>query len=229
MTTRRTLCAAAAAGTVLALSAGCSDDPAAPAAPAATAAVAPSTQAPAAPPAAEQRTALSEAVALPSLVGRSTTLTVDQRALAALGAAGIRLRPVAPAQVQTSSAGTRISFPVTGGSVSADPTATRRVTGEVQHAGGLTLSALGRTVTVDRLLLDADEEVLTAEVAGRRLPLLPVDLDDARLEREGAALVLTDDAVSLDPSATRRLADQLGLPGLPGLQLGRLEVVLTGP
>ena len=227
MTTRRTLPAAAAV-TVLVLSAGCSDDPLPAAAPPPTAATAPSTQAPA-PPAVEQRTALSEALTLPSLFGRSTTLTVDQRALDALGALSIQLRPVAPAQLQTSSGDTRISFPVTGGSISADPTATPRVTGEVQHDGGLTLSALGRTVAVGELLLDADEQVLTAEVAGRRLPLLPVDLADARVEREGAALVLTDDAVSLDRSAMRRIADQLGLPGLPRLELGRLEVVLTGP
>ena len=214
---------------VLVLSAGCSDDPVPAAAPPPNAATAPSTQAPAAPPPVEQRTALGEPLVLPSLVGRSTTLTVDQRALDALGTVGVQLRPVAPAQLQTSSGDTRISFPVTGGSVSADPTARPNVTGEVQHGGGLTLSALGRTVTVGELLLDADQEVLTAEVAGRRLPLLPVDLADARIEREGAALVLTDDAVSLDRSATRRIADQLGLPGLPRLQVGRLEVVLTGP
>lgn len=237
MTSRRTLPAALAV-TVLVLAAGCSDDPAPAAAPSAAG------SAPAAPPppstaAGEQetspgtgesgqRTALAETVTLDTLTGRSTTLTVDRRAVDALGAVGIRLSPVAPGRLQPSASDTDISFDVTGGSVTADPAGTPRLTGEVQHAGGLTLSALGRSVTVDEFVLDADQEALTAEVAGRRLPLLPVDLADARLEREGSAVLVTDDAVSLHPDAARALADQLGLPALPSLELGRLQVALAG-
>ncbi len=255
MTPRRTLPTAVAV-TVLVLTAGCSDDPAPATAPPPASSVPsapatggtgatgqatppPATQ-PATPPPATQQatppvgeqggqgTALGEAVTLSSLSGRATTLTVDQRAVDALGAVGVRLSPVAPARLQTSGGDTVISFEVTGGSVTADPAGTPRVDGEVQHAGGLSLSALGRNVTVDEFVLDADREALTAEVAGRRLPLLPVDLADARIEREGEAVVVTDEAVSLDPDAARALADQLGLPTLPALELGRLQVTLVG-
>lgn len=237
MTSRRTLPTAVAV-TVLVLTAGCSEDPAPAAAPPAAG------SAPGAQPlpsaavseqgtspttgASEQPAPLSEAVTLTTLTGRSTTLTVDQRAVDALSAVGIRLSPVAPGRLQPSGSDTSISFDVTGGSVTADPTGTPRLTGEVQHAGGLSLSALGRSVTVDELVLDADQEALTAEVAGRRLPLLPVDLADARIEREGEAVLVTDDAVSLHPDAARALADQLGLPALPSLELGRLQVALVG-
>lgn len=237
MTSRRTLPTALAV-TVLVLTAGCSDDPA-PAAPPPAAGSAPGAQPPPSTPAGEQATPptpgateqrgpLGEAVTLTDLTGRSTTLTVDRRALDALGAVGVQLSPVAPGRLQPSGNDTSISFDVTGGTVTADSSATPRLSGQVQHAGGLSLSALGRSVTVDEFVLDADQEALTAEVAGRRLPLLPVDLADARLEREGEALVVTDDAVQLHPDAARALADQLGLPALPALELGRLQVSLVG-
>ena len=237
MTPQRTLPAALAV-TVLVLTAGCSDEPVPAAAPpstgsAAGAAPPPSTPAgeqatPSAPSATEQRSALGEAVTLTDLTGRSTTLTVDRRALDALGAVGVQLSPVGQGRLQPSGSDTSISFDVTGGTVTADAAGTPRLTGQVQHAGGLSLSALGRSVTVDEFVLDADQEALTAEVAGRRLPLLPVDLADARIEREGEGLVVTDDAVALHPDAARALADQLGLPALPALELGRLQTVLVG-
>lgn len=222
---------------------GCSDDPLPVAAPSAT------SSSPGAPPAGEppvsapvpasvppsssipppERAEITQPVTLSSLEGRATTLTVDQRTVDTLRSFGVRLDPVEPAsRSRTESGDTRFSFPVTGGSVTADPAASPRLTGQVEHAGGLRLSALGRDVTIDQLVLDADEQALTAEVAQRRVPLLPLQLDDARLERQDDTLLVTDDAVSFDPAAARRLGRQLGLPSLPKVDLGRLQTALTG-
>ena len=168
------------------------------------------------------------AVRLSNLSGESTRLRIDESFTTALRALRVELQPTGRAQVENTGGATTFVFPVTGGQVSLDPDGRERLSGTVEHRGGLRLSALGRTATVENLVLDAGQDQLTAEVAGRRVPLLPIDASDARIIVQGNTVTVTDDGISLEGEAAQRLADQLGLPALPNVQLGQLESTLTG-
>jgi hypothetical protein len=57
---------------------------------------------------------------------------------------------------------------------------------------------------------------------------LPIDVSDADITRSEGGVVITDDAVALAPEAGTALGEVLGLPALPSVDLGRLEITLTG-
>lgn len=164
-----------------------------------------------------------------TLTGDATRLTLDQRYVSALGTVGAELTAVGGAQTETTGGATTFVFPVTGGQATVDPTAADPFRGTVEHEGGLQLSALGRSVTLDGLVLDGEQDQLTAMVAGRRVPLLPLSMSDARISQSGDSVVVQDSAVSLDAQTATELAQQLGLPiTLPDVNVGALEATLTG-
>lgn len=171
---------------------------------------------------------LTEPVRFSTLTGESTRLTVNAAFLDALRSVGGDLQPVGGAQAETAGGRTTLVFPVTGGRATVDPTGTERLSGTVQHRGGLRLSALGRSATIEDFVLDADSGQLTAMIGGRRVPLLPVNASDARITRQGDTVVVTDEAVALNSDAAGQLARQLGLPALPSVDLGQLQTTLTG-
>lgn len=169
------------------------------------------------------------AVTLDGLTGEATRLTVDDRYVNALAAVGAELTAVGGAQTETSGGSTTFVFPVTGGTVTVDPEGADPLVGTVQHEGGLQLSALGRSATVDGLVLDGDQDRLTGTIAGRQVTLLPLSVSDAQVTQTDDQVVIADDAVSFDAETTNALAEQLGLPvTLPAVEVGSLESTLTG-
>lgn len=173
--------------------------------------------------------AAGAAVTLDSLTGEATRLTVDDGYVDALAAVGAELTAVGGAQTETSGGSTTFVFPVTGGTVTVDPEGSDPLVGTVQHQGGLQLSALGRSATVDGLVLDGDQDRLTATVAGRQVTLLPLSMSDAQVTQADGQVVISDDAVSFDAETTNALAEQLGLPvTLPAVEVGSLASTLTG-
>jgi len=186
------------------------------------------TPAPTSSPGEPATTSGGSAVTFATLTGQSTRLTVDASFLSALRRVGGDLTAVQGAQTEDMGGATTFVFPVTGGQATVDATGTDRFTGTVQHEGGLRLSALGKSVTVDGLVLDGQQDQLTAMVAGRRVPLLPLSTSDAQITRQGDQVVITDSAVSLDADAANALTGELGLPTLPDLKIGSLQVTLAG-
>jgi len=173
--------------------------------------------------------ASGSAVTIDSLTGEATRLTVDDRYVSALGAIGAELTAVGGAQTETSGGTTTFVFPVTGGTVTVDPDGADPLVGTVQHEGGLQLSALGRSATVNGLVLDGDEDRLTAMIGGRQVTLLPLSMSDAQVTQADGQVVIEDTAVSFDAETTNALAEQLGLPvTLPAVNVGSLESTLTG-
>lgn len=167
-------------------------------------------------------------VTLSPLTGESTKLTIGGHFLEALSALRVDLQPVGGADVQTTGGVTSFTFPVTTGEVTVEATGIERLEGTVRHQGGLRLSALGRSATVDDLVIDAGLNRLTAQVGERCVTLLPVDASDADIIRSDGRVVITDDAVALAPEAATALAELLGLRALPEVDLGQLQITFTG-
>lgn len=163
--------------------------------------------------------------------GGVTNLHLDRATAAALGDLGLTVAPVGPAKA----AGTRVSFPITGGSI--DP---GTAAGRVAHSGGLSFSAGGTTVRVTDFIVrtDRSKPVLTAAVGTARVPLLDLDTSDAVVLRRGSGAVGTW-VVRVDATLTRAGAAALNaafgshLPA--GVRVGRVDlrsrpsqVALTG-
>jgi hypothetical protein len=204
----------------LVLTAGCSDD----SDPAGGASPTPTAEA--------SRTATASdqgaAVTFDTLTGEATRLTLDAAVTSALSTIGVELTATGGARTETAGGTTTFTFPVTGGQATVDPAGSEAFTGTVEHDGGLQLTALGRSATVDQLVLDGERGQLTAMVAGNRVPLLPL-VTDPRITQDGDEQVtVAYSATSLDSSAVQDFADQLGLPALPSLEVNSLEATLQG-
>ena len=165
-------------------------------------------------------------VTFTELTGQATQLSIDDRVLSALAGLGVELSAAGGATSETAGGTTTFTFPVTGGEATVDATGTERFTGMVQHDGGLQLSAMGQSVTIDGLVLDGTQEELTAEVVGNRVPLLPL-VTDPTITSDGEQATVTWSAATLDTSAMAPFAEQLGLE-LPDLQVNTLETTLEG-
>ena len=149
------------------------------------------------------------------VTGGSTTLRIDRTALRVLETVGVEVTALDEA---TGSDG-EFTFPITGGSIDVDTPS-----GTIEHDGGLRFSAAGRTLDARDLVIRPGEDVMTAVVAGERVPLLAVDVgaipvptDDA-IVLPGRAAAFTDDAIPT-------LEDALGVE-LPdaALQLGQIDI-----
>lgn len=168
------------------------------------------------------------AITFSTLTGEATRLTLDDGVTSALGAIGVELTATGEAQAETAGGTTTFSFPVTGGQATVDSSAAEPFTGTVEHEGGLQLSALGQSATVDQLVLDGDQGQLTAMVAGRRVPLLPLATDPEITQEGSEQVTVAYSAAVLDTSAVEQFAEQLNLPTLPSLEVNSLEATLEG-
>jgi len=206
-------CAALAAGTV-----ACGGDDETPTAggaesaapPAAT--TAPATPATPAPPAETTEPGTGGPV---ELAGGTTRLRLDPAVASALRAAGVEVAPVGGAR---RAAGT-IELPVTGGAIERQTNE-----GEVRHAGGLELRAAGQALRLEDFVVDPAADVLTAEVAGRRVPLFSLDAPLPVVTEDEVRL--GDVVARISPAAAPRLDEQLGGLGVlrEGLRFGELEI-----
>ena len=208
----------------LVLTAGCSDDPD----PADTDAAGGTTATPTTVQGGDEAAADSGAVTFSTLTGDSTRLSLDDGVTGALSAVGVELTATGGATAETAGGTTTFTFPVTGGQATVDAAGSPRFTGSVEHEGGLQLSALGRSATADQLVLDGEQEQLTAVVEGRRVPLLPLVTDPQVSPADEEQVTVGWSAASLDTSTAQSIADRLGLPRLPELEVNALETTLEG-
>lgn len=166
--------------------------------------------------ASEQESSAGGSVEQPQPVtGGTTTLRVDRTALGVLDAVGVEVEPLDEATLEDG----RFEFPITGGSVDIDTPS-----GAIEHDGGLRFSAAGRTLDARELVIRPGEDVLTAVVAGERVPLLAVDLNAITVPTSDA-IVLPGRAATLSLDVLSSLEQELGVD-LPkaALRLGRVDV-----
>jgi hypothetical protein len=152
--------------------------------------------------------------------GGVTNLHLDRATAAALGDLGLTVAPVGPA----TASGTRVSFPVTGGAI--DPAT---AAGRVAHSGGLAFSSHGTTVRATNFIVrtDGSRPVLTAAVGSARVPLLDLDVADARVLRRGPGGVGTwvvRVQASLTATAATALNGAFGSHLAGGTPIGRVDM-----
>jgi hypothetical protein len=155
-----------------------------------------------------------------SLSGGSTALQLDRNTAQVLTGAGISVAPVGAAKAS----GVQINFPVTGGVI--DPS---NAAGSIAHSGGLAFSSHGTTVRATNFVIrtNTPRPVLTAQVAGARVPLLNLDLSKAAVLRRGAGNVETWAVrvnTTLHPTAARALSAAFGTTIPAGVRIGRADV-----
>ncbi len=102
-----------------------------------------------------------------SLTGGTTTLRLNATTARVLDVAGIKVSTAGAAQ----RVGDQLQFPITGGQLEAAP-----LGGRIEHAGGLRFSAHGQSVDATDLVLDPARGMVTANVEGKRVPLLSLDM-----------------------------------------------------
>jgi hypothetical protein len=103
-----------------------------------------------------------------ALSGGKTLLKVDKDTATALSDAGVKVEAIGAAVGPTAER-PYFAFPIVGGKVDKDP-----LGGRIVHSGGLSFSADSESVVVKRFVIDLDQGVLTAKVAGtgQRIALL---------------------------------------------------------
>ena len=162
--------------------------------------------------------ALALAAAAPAAkLGGKTTLAPQAETFDALAAEGVTVAPAGDAKLT----GKGIAFPITGGKVNVD-----RVSGKVEHSGGLTFSGHGMTLTVENFVVKVGKKnVIRADVAGGgKVRLADLDLDDAKIKQRGGKVVISKVGVLLANKAAKALAATFGLPNLAGADLGEATV-----
>lgn len=165
----------------------------------------------------------AEAAVLEGVTDGETRLALDAGFLGTLRTLQVDVEPVPPATLD----GSTFVFPVTGGDVTVDPAAADPFTGRLEHQGGLSLSALGRSVEFTALVVDATQGEVTAEVQGRRVPLLALGDGQADVARQASGFLVSGEAATLTTEAVETLGDRLGVP-VPQVRLGDVEVALPG-
>jgi hypothetical protein len=148
------------------------------------------------------------------IVGGDTFLRLDPGLERVLDAAGVAVEPAGAAEATARG----IRFPISAGSVDIDT-----LSGELEHEGGLRFSALGRSLQATDFVIRPGDDVLTADIEGRRLPLLSLDFGRPRVIETSDTVVLPATAGTLADDAVQELNDRLGIDAFEGgLRLGRV-------
>ena len=151
-----------------------------------------------------------------TIKGGTTRLRLNATTSKLLDAAGVRISPLGRA---TGGDG-RFMFPVTGGKVTLDT-----LSGRVENAGGLRFAVAGARIDATDLVVRPGKGVVTAIVAGKRVPLLSMEHGRVRRAPQSGSIVIPATAATLTPAAVPGLEDRLGNASFDGgLRLGRIQV-----
>lgn len=151
------------------------------------------------------------------LGGGVTTLSLDPAVRKIFRYVGVTLVGTGEASGRADT----LRFPVTGGRLTLSP-----LRGNVQHSGGLRISANGKHVDVTELQIDLAQDVVTGVIRGKRVPVLRVDVGEPRtLAPSGRPFQLSGNAAIAGDRLVTALGRDLGVDILrAGLPLGRLRV-----
>jgi len=136
------------------------------------------------------------------VTGGTTTLRLDENLRTVLDTAGVEIDPVGGARTRDGD----LVFPIRQGELDIDTPS-----GRLAHQGGLRFSAAGRSLEATDLRVDAAREVLTAKIAGRRVPLLGLNLGTPKVPQTGDVIVLPAGAATLSGEAASALNKRLGI------------------
>lgn len=170
---------------------------------------------------AEQAESAGQPVEAPTeIVGGRSVLKLDRDLERVLDAAQVEIAPVGAAEDVPGG----IALPITTGELDIDTPS-----GVIEHSGGLEFSAFGASVRAEDLLIKPEDGVVTANIAGERIPLLDTELDRPRVVDTSDTIVLPSD-VTIGDQAVTALNDALGVEVFEGgLRLGRLTASAERP
>lgn len=132
------------------------------------------------------------------LGGGSTTLALNKGVAKALQSNGVKVAPIAPA----TAGGKGIAFPITGGDLSTG----KKVSGHIDHSGGLKLSAGGTNVSLtDFRVVVGKKSRLVAKVGKGKLTVLSLDLSKAKITKKGEDTVVSGVGALLSKAAAGAL------------------------
>jgi hypothetical protein len=151
------------------------------------------------------------------VTGGTADLRIDSAAGRFLKLAGLGLTATGDARERDG----RLHFPVSGGQLSLQAGKSR-----IELAGDLRLTARDRHVDATRLIVRLTERVVTAEVRGRRVPLLRLEGDVPRaLPIPGDSVDIATRASVVGETVVAELGQWLDVDALTrGLPLGTLRV-----
>ena len=157
------------------------------------------------------------------LAGGAMTVRISEGATRILDYAGLRLSTTGAAD----GGGRELSFPITRGRLAVTPAA-----GEIELGGGLRISSRDDHVDATALRVVPAQEVVTAVVEGRRVPLLRFKLRYPRaLPAAGEPFTAMGTTSVVGDRVLERLGADFGVDILrDGLPLGSMQIIaLTGP
>jgi hypothetical protein len=154
------------------------------------------------------------------IVGGRSVLKLDRSLERILNAAQVELAPAGAAENVPGG----IALPITTGELDIDTPS-----GVIEHSGGLEFSAFGTSVRAQDLRIRPEDGVVTADVAGERIPLLTTELGRLEVVETSDTIVLPGE-VSIGDQAVTALNDALGVDVFEGgLRLGRLTASAERP
>lgn len=152
----------------------------------------------------------------------ATTLRLDAGTARVLTGAGFDVAPIGPAKAGRAG----VAFPITGGRVD-DATAR----GSIRHSGGLRFRRGETTVRLTSFTVNVRRGVstLSARVnGGVRATVIRLGLSDARVRKDGGALVVSRVTANLSRTGAGALNKAFSVRVFrPGLRLGTVTVRAT--
>ena len=175
--------------------------------------------------------AASPQAVISSLSGVGTTVNVDAGTAGVLQQNGVSVAPVAPATASTAGGGLAVTFPITGGNVSLyDTSQLPFIRGAVNHSGGLTFSAGGKSLTVTNFIVDPGASTLTATVGGAQVKIFDLNGSGVKVSKDSAGHVHLDGTiVELSSDAASALNSTFGVTLFKqGIVIGVAHIDATG-
>ena len=135
-----------------------------------------------------------------TVIGDSTDVVVNPAVSTALKQADITVTAVAPATARST-----LLFPVSSGQM-----VIATLAGTVHHAGGLTFSHSGKTVTLANLIINTNTEQFTATIGGQSMPIFDLNLASPT-PASGGTVVASNIKLTETPQAATALNSSLGV------------------
>jgi hypothetical protein len=148
-----------------------------------------------------------------------TTLKLDAGTAKVLKDNGVSVAPTGDAHPY----GGAIAFPITGGQLDLSSLA-----GTINHSGGLSFKAGGKSLGVEAFVIDTAKGVLTAKVSGTstRVPLLNLDLSGAKIAPDSKGVTISGVKATLTSEAAGALNKTFGVSLFKkGIPIGTAKVV----
>lgn len=179
--------------------------------------------------------AADKVTALPSLMGKGTTVTLNPQTATALTSLKLTVTPFGSATAaKTASGGTAVTFPITSGYAEIHSDTSFKpgyIAGNINHFGsGLTFAGGGKSLTLANFVVDPGASMLYATVgAMNAVPVATLDGTAVKAGMEGGDVTLDGTVAKLTQTAASALDTTFGTTAVTaGLPLGTVHLDLAG-